>query len=261
MEAYEDLCDEIRSQKSATNSLDYLKTELVLMEFKEEIKQRYEKEKRDLWRGQREKEVKEHKKISITQPKPRLPYLFDPVGKPVVELKMYDVFLEIKRDELIEILHKHNVRNFTLTKFNYSPKSKMTTSKVHCSDLNTSCRLQLLSLLGKLEWKLFSKEQNKMFTGYYRFRPVTLQIPSKPTKKLNKVKFQETEFYYKIWSKPHIADTILKELDSEDQASIYIAFQRHRSVLSVKFKTIFDTAWLPFNGQQAITEITYTICN
>ena len=45
MEAYEDLCDKIRSRKSATNSLDYLKTELVLMEYKDEIKQRYEKEK------------------------------------------------------------------------------------------------------------------------------------------------------------------------------------------------------------------------
>ena len=223
----------------------------VLNIYRNQLVKRQEYQERTLLLHQIQQEDDYNRHLEITLPEPFFPTLFYPDGKPMKTLFIHNIYLKFNRERLTQFLNGHVIEGFTLSKIRLPPKETMT-ARIHCEDLAISCQIRILSCLKQLTWSL-TGDQGEQRTGS---AIVVVECGQDLMVKLEKnLSFQDTEFYKEVFRQHILAKLILKFLEPADLSSLFIATNRHYSIVKSLNNVGLDTSWLPFTGSQGLRNL------
>ena len=196
----------------SNTKLEAEKTKQVLEHFRKIIFRRFEDQAKKLQHHQFKQQHDHNRRVVVGNPEVKLPQLFRPDSsyrpEPIRDLFLRNIVIKLNRTRLTELLNANGIKEFTLSKIKFS-NNKVTTAKMHCSDLATSCYVQILSCLNKLEWSFTDDHGVKQQVSATASVESAQSLQDCPDDVKWPGLFEETEFFSKIYRIPELACIIL----------------------------------------------------
>ena len=229
-----------REQENRELSNQCFNSEIILSEFEPQFAELQTSHRRKLTRACLNRPGQKLYQPPTTE----APILFED-NQPVTKLFVYNIKdRTLTKEKLTELFFSHAVVNFQVS--NICDK----TATVSCDELEMSCKLQCLALVGKFKWSYHSTNKNKTYKGILKMRPdnslKTGEVPLRgevaPVEKqpqANEVANFDNHPFSEVLRKTNVFREICSYLKSIDLYNLYKVIKSSEFISSLFFSIAF----------------------